>query len=321
MTSSTTRATNAPGAGGLGQLVLCATPIGNIADITQRVLEQLDQADVIYAEDTRVTLKLLSRYGIDTPLQRCDENVTEQKAPQIIERIREGQTVAFVSDAGMPCISDPGQRLVAEVRKAGLPVTVLPGASAVLTAIAGSGFVCRNFYFGGFLPRKNGERARTLQSLSGLDALLVFYESNHRTVGSLKAIAEVFPNRRVCMARELTKMHEEYAIDYPAALAESIEGRQSELKGEVVLVIDAPQRLGNRGGGVGGSDDGSAPVGGEAVLSGEDLQNALVARATELSSQNGMSSSKIAKQLAREFGVSKNVAYDAVLLSKKRTEE
>ena len=280
--------TNGDGAG-IGRLLVCATPIGNLGDITERVVAALDGADVVYAEDTRVTRKLLSHLGVSTPVERCDENVTAERIPQILARLDAGQSVAFVSDAGMPCVSDPGQRVVAAARAAGHEVTVLPGASAVLTAVAGSGFPARSFYFGGFLPRKAGERSRLLGTLAGLDAALVFFESNHRTVTSLRAIAEALPGRRVCMARELTKLHEEYAVAPAAELADQLEARDGELKGEVVLVIEPP-------------------VAGEAPSSEAD-ESSIADRARELAEGEGLPPSRVAKALASEFGISRDEAY------------
>lgn len=273
-----------------GILEVCATPIGNMGDSTVRVIEALGDADVIFAEDTRVTRKLLSRHGISTPIERCDENVTASKIPEIIERVASGQRVAFVSDAGMPCISDPGQRVVEAVRQAGLAVTVLPGASAVVTAVAGCGIPAKAFYFGGFLPRKSSERASALRALSELDALLVFYESNHRTLASLSDIAEVFPRRRVCMARELTKIHEEYLVADAISLLEQVSSREGELKGEVVLVIGPPAK---------GEDK---PVADDSSKANpEDT-------ATELAA-SGMGASKIARELSRRFSIPKEEAY------------
>lgn len=291
-----------------GRLLVCATPIGNASDITQRVVEALDSASAIYAEDTRVTCKLLQMLGIDATVIRCDENVTERVIPQIVSRVEDGQTVAFVSDAGMPCISDPGQRVVAALRERGLAVEVLPGASAVTTAVAGSGFVGSSFYFGGFFPRKAGERRRLLESLAPLDAMLVFYESNHRTVSALRAIDEVLPNRRVCMARELTKVHEEYAVDLPGTLADSIEARGGELRGEIVLVIEPPSKGG-----------GSVPAADAAAVSTDaPFEETLAKAAEELSVQEGMGSSKIAKELQRRFGIPREQAYEVARSCKKK---
>lgn len=281
---------------GSGRLLVCATPIGNASDITQRVVEALDSASVVYAEDTRVTRRLLQILGIEASVARCDENATERAIPGIVERVSSGETVALVSDAGMPCISDPGQRVVAALRERGLAVEVLPGPSAVTCAVAGSGFIGSSFYFGGFFPRKDGERRRLLESLAPLDSMLVFYESNRRTVSALRAIAEVLPDRRVCMARELTKVHEEYAIDLPAALADSLEAREGELRGEVVLVVEPPAKGG--------------PAGSRSAQSGGASDEELRQAAVELMDQEGMCSSKIAKELQRRFGISREDAYE-----------
>ena len=192
-----------------GSLTLVGTPIGNRADLSSRGLEALRQADTVLAEDTRVSGKLLSSLGVEARLERCDENVIAEKAAGLVRRMMAGERMAFVSDAGMPAVADPGARLVDVCRDAGVPVDVIPGPSAVTCALAQSGFACEAFYFGGFLPRKDGERARVLKALAGLPAVLVFYESPHRVADSLGAIAGVFPRRRVALARELTKMFQE----------------------------------------------------------------------------------------------------------------
>ncbi|MHB9005148.1 MAG: 16S rRNA (cytidine(1402)-2'-O)-methyltransferase [Coriobacteriia bacterium] len=222
-----------------GHLLVCATPIGNLGDVTLRVLDALREATLIAAEDTRVTSKLLARYGIDTPLERFDENVAARKAPLLVERMLAGETIALVSDAGTPGVSDPGARLVEAAVEAGVPVEALPGASALLAALVSSGLPMRHFYFAGFLPRKAGERDALLDRLADLDATLVFYESPKRTAATLAVLAARYPGRRAAMARELTKLHEEVARDEVCALADALKDRQ--LKGEVVLLIGPPQ--------------------------------------------------------------------------------
>ncbi len=162
------------------------------------MLDVLRSADVILAEDTRVTRKLLARYDIHTALERYDEATAAVRTPVIVDRIADGAVVALVSDAGTPGISDPGARLVDATLNAMLPVEVLPGASAITTALVASGLPTHAFYFGGFLPRKAGELRRTLSGLSGLDATLIFYESPRRTAASLAAIAEVLPGAPGC---------------------------------------------------------------------------------------------------------------------------
>ena len=178
-----------------GKLVIVPTPIGNLGDMTLRSLEALREADVVCAEDTRVTGKLLAHFGIEKRLARLDEAMIGSRAAGVVERVAAGEVVAYCSDAGMPGVSDPGLRLVAAAREAGVAVEVLPGASAAACAYVASGTVCPRFYFGGFFPRKATEQRTVLAELSGLDAALVFYESPNRLVAALSVIAEVLPWR------------------------------------------------------------------------------------------------------------------------------
>lgn len=268
-----------------GRLVVCATPIGNLGDVTLRVLEALRCADVIEAEDTRVTRKLLARYEITTRLEAYHAKNLERRTPDVVARVASGQTVALVSDAGTPGVSDPGAHLVDACIDAGLEVEVLPGASAVLTALVASGLPTHAFYFGGFLPRKAGERRRALETLGTLDATLVFYESPRRTGATLASIAEVMPGRRACMARELTKLHEEVARDDIVALAAAIGER--ELKGEVVLLVGPPPRHAE-----------AAPIDEADVRARVE---ALVAR--------GSSRKDAAREVARTIDLSRNEVY------------
>ncbi len=221
-----------------GRLLVCATPIGNLGDVTLRVLDALRDADAIAAEDTRVTRKLLSHYDLHTPLESYHAANLAKRTPALVGRIREGAVIALVSDAGTPGISDPGARLVDACLDAGLAVEVLPGSSAIVTALAASGLPTYAFYFGGFLPRKRGPLARRLESLADLDATLVFYESPRRAARTLAAASDVLGSRRAAVARELTKVYEEVVRGTLAELAESLEAR--ELKGEVVIVIGPP---------------------------------------------------------------------------------
>lgn len=221
-----------------GTLVVCATPIGNLGDVTLRVLDALRAADVIAAEDTRVTRKLLSRYEIHTPLEAYHEHNRAAKTPELVSRIERGERIALVSDAGTPGISDPGEHLVDACLDAGLRVDVLPGPSAIVTALVASGLPTGAFYFGGFLPRKAGERERAIAPLSALDATLVFYESPGRTAATLASLAGAFAGRRAAVARELTKLHEEVARGEIGQLADDFAAR--ELKGEVVVLIGPP---------------------------------------------------------------------------------
>jgi 16S rRNA (cytidine1402-2'-O)-methyltransferase len=222
-----------------GRLVVCATPIGNLGDVTLRVLDALRDADTVAAEDTRVTRKLLARYEITTRMERCDEHTVERQAPVLVERMSGGEVVALVSDAGTPGVSDPGSRLVDACLEAGVPVDVLPGASAILTALVASGLPTNAFYFGGFLPRKAGERRRAIELLATLDATLIFYESPYRSAATLAALAESLPGREAALARELTKLHEEVLRAPVGELAEQVTARE-KIKGEVVLLVGPP---------------------------------------------------------------------------------
>jgi len=223
-----------------GRLIVCATPIGNLGDVTLRVVEALIDADIIEAEDTRVTRKLLGRYDITTPLEPYHAKNLERRTPEVVERVASGQVVALVSDAGTPGVSDPGAHLVDACIEAGLTVEVMPGASAILAALVASGLPTYAFYFGGFLPRKGGDRRRALEKLACLDATLVFYESPRRTFDTVASMAEVMPGRRAAMARELTKLHEEIVRAEVGELAAQLKDR--ELKGEVVLLVGPPEK-------------------------------------------------------------------------------
>ena len=274
-----------------GKLTIVPTPLGNLGDMTARALEALEQADVVCAEDTRVTGKLLAHFGIQARLERCDENVIASKTPALITRMREGEQMAFCSDAGMPGISDPGCVLVDAAREAGVPVDVLPGPSAVTAALVTSGFKYNAFYFGGFLPRKEAERIRLLESLAVLDAALVFYESPHRVTSSAASIAQAYGERPVALCRELTKLHEE-VLRLPAdELAANLAARDA-IKGEIALVIAPPDARAQR---AASFDD--------SVLH-ERIEAELAA---------GTPKSALAKELARELGLPKNKLYEFIL--------
>jgi 16S rRNA (cytidine1402-2'-O)-methyltransferase len=205
------------------------------------VLETLRAADIIYCEDTRVTRKLTARYEISAPLRRADAHKLPEALKVILADLEEGRRLAYVSDAGMPGISDPGGLLVSAVREAGFPLEVLPGASALTTALAASGIKAKSHYFGGYFPRKSGAGTRLLEETARLeDTVLVFYESIHRVTRTLRLIASVLPDRQVTMARELTKFHEELLTNTAAELAQTLEDRIAQgrpLKGEAVLLI------------------------------------------------------------------------------------
>jgi len=217
----------------VSRLVVCPTPIGNLEDVTLRVLAALRDADVIACEDTRHTRILLERYGVQAPLVSYHEHNEPQRAAQLVERMRAGEVVALVSDAGMPLVSDPGHVLVQACIAAGLGVEVLPGPSAAVTALVASGLPGDAWRFVGFLPRKKG----ALTALFGARETVVAFESPRRVAASLAALAEVDADRPVAVCRELTKLHEEIARGTAGELASRYSAEAP--RGEVVLVIGA----------------------------------------------------------------------------------
>ena len=210
-------------------------PIGNREDITRRALSVLAEVDCICCEDTRNTGMLLAHYDIRKPLISLHEHNERQRAPEIARRAAAGESFAVVTDAGMPGVSDPGYRLLQELLAQGVPYTVLPGPSAVVTALVGSGLPSDAFFFGGFLPVKSGKRRQTLQNALAMGCTCIFYESPFRIVKTLKELAELAPQAPVCLARELTKLHETYHRAPAAQLAADLETHPP--KGEMVLLI------------------------------------------------------------------------------------
>lgn len=219
----------------VASLYLCSTPIGNLEDITLRALDVLRQVSWIAAEDTRHTRTLLKRYEIDTPLTSLHEHNETAKSPHLVERLLAGESGAVVSDAGTPMLSDPGFELVRVALDLGVPVVPVPGPSALLAALVASGLPAYPFYFGGFLPRKKGERRARLESLRSLQATLVFYEVPHRLRTTLDDVASLYPQRDAAVARELTKVHEEFIRGEVAEVVEHF--AQVEPRGECVLLI------------------------------------------------------------------------------------
>ena len=218
-------------------LYIVATPIGNLGDMTLRAIGVLRSAAVVACEDTRVTGKLLKHFGIKARLQRLDDHAPPEVRARLIDLAR-GEAVALVSDAGTPLISDPGYRLVREARAAGVTVISVPGACAAVSALAIAGLPSDRFLFAGFLPVKDKARRDALEGLAGIAATLVFYETAPRLERSLLAMAELWPDREVAVARELTKLHEECRTGTAAALAEHYAAHPP--KGEIVLLIGPP---------------------------------------------------------------------------------
>jgi 16S rRNA (cytidine1402-2'-O)-methyltransferase len=219
-----------------GTLYLVGTPIGNLEDITFRAVRLLKEAAVIACEDTRQTRKLLDHYGIARPVVSYHEHNEAERTAKLMASLRAGDTVALVSDAGMPLVSDPGYRLVAAAVESGIPVVPVPGPSAVVTALAASGLPTDAFHFAGFLPAKAGQRRRALEALADEEATLVFFEAPHRVLETLREIVEVLGPRPVVVARELTKIHEEFLRGTAAEVAEALASRNA-VKGEITLLV------------------------------------------------------------------------------------
>lgn len=280
-----------------GKLVICPTPLGNLGDMTERALSALRAADVVCAEDTRVTGKLLAAYGIEKRLERLDEALITGHGASIVQRVLDGEVIAYCSDAGMPGVSDPGLRLVRAAREAGALVEVLPGPTAVATAYVASGCDNPRFYFGGFFPRKDAERTALLDALRTLDAALVFYESPNRLVSALVALANAFPQREVAVCRELTKLHEEVVRGPLSTVRDEFAKRASAdgcgVRGEIVIVVDGPNVA-------------------EGETAAAETRQAAAVRAAELKTA-GVRNKEIAHALVAEFGIARNVAYDLAL--------
>jgi 16S rRNA (cytidine1402-2'-O)-methyltransferase len=215
-------------------LAVCATPIGNLEDVTLRLLRELREADLVLCEDTRQTRKLLERHGVTARLLSYHEHNEAERTAEVLPRLRAGERVALVTDAGMPAISDPGARLVAAAVEAGVPVTVVPGPSAVETAVVASGFGTDRFQFLGYLPRAAGERRALGEELARWPHVAVAFESPQRLAGALASLAEAMPDRPAAVCRELTKLYEEVARGTLAELAERFSGGA---KGEITVVL------------------------------------------------------------------------------------
>ena len=218
-----------------GTLYLVATPIGNLEDITLRAFRTLKECDVVAAEDTRRTGQLLKHFGIARPLLSYFQFNEAKRSEEIIERLKRGEKIALVTDAGSPGISDPGERVVKAATAAGFRVESVPGPCALITALTASGLPTEEFHFIGFLPHKSGQRRKQLEALREFAGTLVLYESPYRIEKLLTELAEVFPERQVVLARELTKKFEEFLRGTPAELLEI--ARKRSLKGEFVVMV------------------------------------------------------------------------------------
>lgn len=276
-------------------LYVVATPIGNLEDMTLRAIKTLAGVDLIAAEDTRHTSRLLAHYGIRTPLISCHEHNEQQRTPQLIDKIRSGSAVALVSDAGTPSVSDPGFRLVRAAIENGLDVFPIPGVSAAVTALSASGLPTDTFLFVGFVPRKAGKRMDVLRPLVDEPRTLVFYESPRRVAALLEAVHALMGDRQVVLAREMTKLHEEFIrgrlTDVQAELA-----RRPEVKGECTLLID-----------------GAPPA---PAVADDELERVL----RKALSRPGARVSSVSKAVARQCGLPRKIVYEMALAIEKTTD-
>lgn len=268
-----------------GTLYLVATPIGNLEDITLRALRVLREVDLIACEDTRHTRKLLEHYGIQKPTLSYHEHNEAARSLELLDRLRQGSSVALVSDAGTPLVSDPGYRLVTKAIESGIAVEPLPGASAILAALTASGLPTDAFLFGGFLPARPGPRRKHLTRLKDEPATLVFYEAPHRILEALEDIDAALGPRPVVLARELTKLHQEFLRGTAASLRDALRGRPP-LKGEITLLIGRA----------------AAPAAGQTSV--ED--------AVEAALRAGLGRMEAVKAVARQRGLPKREVYRAL---------
>ena len=274
-----------------GRLYLCATPIGNLADITYRAVETLRTADVIAAEDTRHTRGLLAHYDIHTPMTSYHEHNKEEKGTELIERLRAGATVVCVSDAGLPGIADPGGDLARRAIAEGIPVTPLPGANAALSALICAGLPLEGFTFVGFLPRKEKKRREVLVRVAAYPETLIFYEAPHRLRETLAVLAATLgAERQACAARELTKKFEEFRRTTLGDLIAHY--REHEPRGEFVLIVA-------------GTDESAAAADDVAEMTLTERYAAHIAK--------GLDKKEAMRRTAQELGISRRDVYQAVL--------
>lgn len=268
------------------KLYMVGVPIGNLDDITLRAIKTLQKVEVIYCEDTRVTKKLLNHFDIHKPLRSYHTFNENEITKDVLEFIRKGQNVAIVSDAGMPIISDPGFLAVREAIKMDIDVVVVPGPSAFITALVGSGIASNRIVFTGFLNSGDHKRKKELKKLKDIEETLILYESPHQLQRNLNVLDELMPNRHICLARELTKPYEEYLHGTPHEILEVID----EIKGEIVLVIEGATRKEMK----------------------EDLIASTIEKHMQYYLEQGLDEKNAMKMVAKDRGVSKSQIYQQV---------
>lgn len=271
----------------MGILYLVATPIGNLEDVTLRALRILKEVDLIACEDTRYTARLLTRYGIGTPRESYHKFNEESRTPRLIQMLQDGKNIALVSDSGTPLVSDPGYELVAACRNEGIQVIPIPGPSAAIAALAGSGLPSDRFYFAGFLPARGALRKRKLEELAGIPATLIFYEAPHRLLAALDDMITVFGERRASVARELTKIHEEFLHGTLPELLAILQSRP-RIQGEITLIVDQ----------------------GDAVAPPSVYPDSIKQHLEEEIARTGLSRNEALKSVAKQRGIPRKEAYN-----------
>jgi len=271
-----------------GTLYLVATPIGNLADITHRALQVLSDVDLIACEDTRHTHKLLNHYGINTKTISYHEHNEQQRAAELIDRLKQGTNIAVVSDAGTPSISDPGFRLVRAAIENDIPIIPVPGPSALITALIAAGLPTDEFFFAGFLPSRTNARRARLAELQAVPGTLIFYEAPHRLAATLNDAYEILGEREAVVARELTKLHEEIKRGLLSKLAADYT-EKTDIRGEIVVLIDRN------------------------VIGASINQATSIATLVDQFEQAGMDHRAALKKAARELGLSRAEAYRKLL--------
>jgi 16S rRNA (cytidine1402-2'-O)-methyltransferase len=275
-----------------GCLYLVGTPIGNLEDITLRAIRILKESDQIACEDTRHTQKLLSHYNIQKPLVSYHEHNEMTRAPELVLAMEQGAKIALVSDAGMPLVSDPGYRLVTLCARHQIPVIPIPGPSALLAALSASGLPNEEFLFVGFLPARSGERQRALERLRLEDRTLILYEAPHRVAETVSDALEILGDRPACLAREVTKLHEEFRRAALSELSASLE--EKPVRGEITLLI-------------------GAPLPGQSTT--RDTTQSLADRVDELIRQAKLDRKEALKLAAKERGLTRREAYSKMVES------
>ena len=272
----------------VGTLYIVATPVGNLEDITFRAVKRLKQVDLIAAEDTRHSRKLLSHYGIDTKLVSCHEHNEINRTPQFIAQLKKGLDIALISDAGTPSISDPGYKLVAAVAKENLSIIPIPGCSAAIAGLSVSGLSTDSFLFLGFLPKKQQKQTKALEAIINQSATLIIYESPRRIKRLIENILKILGDRNACLAREITKLHEEYIRGSLSEILKALEEKEV-IKGECSLFVQGQLE--------------------EKPIDKGQLENIVCKRLAT----TDLGTSDLARQISGEFKLSKKKVYDLIL--------